>query len=274
MADNLANDTSKVTLQATLAESLRSPSNGAPKKKQTCSDLVNNAKSTAHQSEIILPATSLQKSVQLSLKASELTEEPVSIAILRKENANEDISGSEQFMCLETPQFESKSIRDYENDGGESTAYNRKEKSLGELCRRFLFLYGTPQRGLLYLDQCTKELGVERRRIYDIINILESFSVIQRCAKNEYQWRGIDKIVFSIEKQINACVSIYSQCPPIILAIFCPFLSDFRQDLVSKKLHLQPRLSYFVTLWLAFVHNRKNWRIYSKLGCGYSADSD
>jgi len=50
-----------------------------------------------------LPATSLQKSVQLSLKASELTEEPVSIAILRKENANEDISGSEQFMCLETP---------------------------------------------------------------------------------------------------------------------------------------------------------------------------
>ena len=72
------------------------------------------------------------------------------------------------------------------DDGVESAAYNRKEKSLGELCRRFLFLYGTPQRGLLYLDQCTRELGVERRRIYDIINILESFSVIQRCAKNEY----------------------------------------------------------------------------------------
>lgn len=75
---------------------------------------------------------------------------------------------------------------DVADDGVESAAYNRKEKSLGELCRRFLFLYGTPQRGLLYLDQCTRELGVERRRIYDIINILESFSVIQRCAKNEY----------------------------------------------------------------------------------------
>ena len=92
--------------------------------------------------------------------------------------------------------------KDKETIGGaapsESVAYNRKEKSLGELCRRFLFLYGTPQRGLLFLDQCTKELKVERRRIYDIINILESFSVIKRCAKNEYKWRGIDKIISSI----------------------------------------------------------------------------
>ena len=109
-----------------------------------------------------------------------------------------------------------KSVADDDNDGVESAAYNRKEKSLGELCRRFLFLYGTPQRGLLYLDQCTKELGVERRRIYDIINILESFSVIQRCAKNEYQWRGIDKIVHSIEKQIKSCVSL-PDCPQSLI---------------------------------------------------------
>lgn len=69
---------------------------------------------------------------------------------------------------------------------------------MGELCRRFLFLYGREGKDLLYLDQCTKELAVERRRIYDIINILESFSVIRRQAKNAYQWRGIDKIVSSI----------------------------------------------------------------------------
>lgn len=64
--------------------------------------------------------------------------------------------------------------------------YSRKEKSLGELCRRFLHSYGIEGKGVLLLDSCTKELGVERRRIYDIINILESFCVIRRRAKNEY----------------------------------------------------------------------------------------
>ena len=77
--------------------------------------------------------------------------------------------------------------------------YNRKEKSLGELCKRFLSIYGKEKKGYLLLDQCTLELQVERRRIYDIINILESFCVIRRQAKNSYQWRGIDKIVHSIE---------------------------------------------------------------------------
>lgn len=127
--------------------------------------------------------------------------EQVESSIFTEEPCNDLISISQPSLSVATKlNLEGRSAKDGENDGAESTAYNRKEKSLGELCRRFLFLYGTPNRGILYLDQCTKELGVERRRIYDIINILESFSVIQRCAKNEYKWRGIDKIVNSIKR--------------------------------------------------------------------------
>jgi transcription factor E2F7/8 len=65
-----------------------------------------------------------------------------------------------------------------------------------------LFLYGGQDSDILFLDQCTKELAVERRRIYDIINILESFNVIRRKAKNAYQWKGIEKIVVSLQQQI------------------------------------------------------------------------
>lgn len=62
----------------------------------------------------------------------------------------------------------------------DESKYNRKEKSLGELCRKFLSVYGSQDKDLLLLDQCQKQLDVERRRIYDIINILESFCVIRR----------------------------------------------------------------------------------------------
>jgi transcription factor E2F7/8 len=79
---------------------------------------------------------------------------------------------------------------------------SRKQSSLGELCRKFLRVYGKEQKDLLFLDRCTRELEVERRRIYDIINILESFGVISREAKNSYKWRGIDKILLSIQVQI------------------------------------------------------------------------
>lgn len=48
----------------------------------------------------------------------------------------------------------SQSMAEYTN-GGTSYAngeYNRKEKSLGELCRRFLSIYGKQQKDCLLLD--------------------------------------------------------------------------------------------------------------------------
>jgi transcription factor E2F7/8 len=81
---------------------------------------------------------------------------------------------------------------------GNEGIYNRKEKSLGQLCKKFLNLYGSEKYCLICLDACTQKLCVERRRLYDIINILESFSAVSRKAKNVYEWKGLAQISKSI----------------------------------------------------------------------------
>ncbi|XP_050734911.1 uncharacterized protein LOC127007719 isoform X2 [Eriocheir sinensis] len=75
------------------------------------------------------------------------------------------------------------------------TESSRKDKSLGLLSEKFLehfpmevsFLE-TPRR--MVIDEVATILGTERRRVYDIINVLESLNMAARVQKNMYQWMG------------------------------------------------------------------------------------
>ena len=70
-------------------------------------------------------------------------------------------------------------------------------KSLSALCSNFLELFknappSTRDNNATTVEICqlTEHLGVKRRRIYDIVNVLEAIDVVCRVKKNTYRWNG------------------------------------------------------------------------------------
>uniref|UniRef100_A0A8D2LMA7 Transcription factor E2F7 n=1 Tax=Varanus komodoensis TaxID=61221 RepID=A0A8D2LMA7_VARKO len=85
-------------------------------------------------------------------------------------------------------------VDDGTTDEYEKQRPSRKQKSLGLLCQKFLARYPSyplsAEKTTISLDEVASSLGVERRRIYDIVNVLESLDLVSRVAKNQYCWHG------------------------------------------------------------------------------------
>ncbi|KAI0222524.1 Transcription factor E2F4 [Lamellibrachia satsuma] len=68
---------------------------------------------------------------------------------------------------------------------------SRHEKSLGLLTTKFVSLLQEAKDGVLDLKVAADTLAVrQKRRIYDITNVLEGIGLIEKKSKNSIQWKG------------------------------------------------------------------------------------
>ncbi|XP_039619163.1 transcription factor E2F4 [Polypterus senegalus] len=69
---------------------------------------------------------------------------------------------------------------------------SRHEKSLGLLTTKFVTLLQEAKDGVLDLKVAADTLAVrQKRRIYDITNVLEGIGLIEKKSKNSIQWKGV-----------------------------------------------------------------------------------
>ncbi|KAM4771468.1 transcription factor E2F6 [Rhinophrynus dorsalis] len=68
----------------------------------------------------------------------------------------------------------------------------RFDVSLFYLTRKFMDIIKAAPEGVVDLNEVARELGVRKRRVYDITNVLDGIKLIQKRSKNHVQWMGID----------------------------------------------------------------------------------
>ncbi|KAL9276377.1 hypothetical protein ACSQ67_026078 [Phaseolus vulgaris] len=93
------------------------------------------------------------------------------------------------------------------SDSPNSTAVNncRYDSSLGLLTKKFVSLIQDAKDGTLDLNKTAEILEVQKRRIYDITNVLEGVGLIEKTSKNHIQWKGCDGLgPRELEDQINS----------------------------------------------------------------------
>ncbi|XP_058275955.1 transcription factor E2F6 isoform X2 [Hirundo rustica] len=79
----------------------------------------------------------------------------------------------------------------------------RFDASLALLTRKFMALLKKAPDGVLDLNEVATTLGVRKRRVYDITNVLDGIHLIQKRSKNLIQWIGnnLDQVVGKAPQQ-------------------------------------------------------------------------
>uniref|UniRef100_A0A3P9J8R3 THAP-type domain-containing protein n=1 Tax=Oryzias latipes TaxID=8090 RepID=A0A3P9J8R3_ORYLA len=107
-----------------------------------------------------------------------------------------------------TPEVKTASRTQQQMNTIQTKASSREDVSLGLLAQRFLDLLQNTPDGALDLRDVTTSLNTRRRRVYDITNVLEGISLLERQSANKFKWIGKLPVssflgVFKIQKEVN-----------------------------------------------------------------------
>eukprot|EP00029_Vermamoeba_vermiformis_P010813 TRINITY_DN5784_c0_g1_i1.p1 TRINITY_DN5784_c0_g1~~TRINITY_DN5784_c0_g1_i1.p1 ORF type:complete len:409 (+),score=73.21 TRINITY_DN5784_c0_g1_i1:34-1227(+) len=100
------------------------------------------------------------------------------------------------------------------NPDGDDKKQPRLDNSLSLLTKKFVELISSSQGGILDLNTAADLLKVQKRRIYDITNVLEGIDMIEKRSKNNIKWKcgevltdadkvNMEKIKVEVEKMVG-----------------------------------------------------------------------
>jgi E2F/DP family winged-helix DNA-binding domain/E2F transcription factor CC-MB domain len=115
-------------------------------------------------------------------------------SLLHPSPSARSVASSSSLLCLTSTTTPRRST--FDDPAGSSaaasaTSQDRGDTSLGALSRRFVSLIQTCPNGSLDLNHAVEWLGVGKRRIYDVTNVLEGIGLIAKVGKTRFEWTGI-----------------------------------------------------------------------------------
>ena len=123
----------------------------------------------------------------------------------------------------------------------------RYDSSLGILTKRFVHLLKSAPGHRVDLNKAASDLGVQKRRIYDITNVLEGIGLIQKEAKNHVSWCDDPEVDLSRSVDVSSSLETSeSQIAPPVAA--SPELLDAKNKanaLQDEEVELDQYLDFF-----------------------------
>ncbi|KAA8537528.1 hypothetical protein F0562_027136 [Nyssa sinensis] len=113
--------------------------------------------------------------------------------------------------CTGVKRFSKSKVSRYIKSGAQETADSlnpasccRYDSSLGLLTKKFISLIQEAKDGTLDLNNTADVLEVQKRRIYDITNVLEGIGLIEKTTKNHIRWKGFEMVApKELDDQVN-----------------------------------------------------------------------